>query len=293
MRKSIHRVACGVVVAATTACGGASKPTGTTSEGGSASGIPVDTGGRSSEPRGGAAGGNDGMKPGDGKPTGGKPGESDTSAGGVNPGGPPDQGGTGGTDEPPTGGRDTGSPQGGTSAMMDAGIEVPVDDLCNPELPPPAKCEAQVDYYGTVAVGAAVSWGGHCYGFWPENGKVGFDEAQIDFCTPWGGTLWTVNCAEEMDAVTSLLPPPRPNDFGGEIWRIWVGGTDEEVEGTWKWLSGQPWDPVFIPAEALVMYPDRAYYYDYLTVVIEGKKHNRPPYFLPYPNSPRHFVCER
>jgi hypothetical protein len=49
-----------------------------------------------------------------------------------------------------------------------------------------------------------------------------------------GGYLVTINSAEENQFVYDLLP----SDWSG----AWLGATDEAVEGTWRWVTGEPFD---------------------------------------------------
>ena len=47
-----------------------------------------------------------------------------------------------------------------------------------------------------------------------------------------GGYLATITSAEEQDWICQTFPNAR----------CWLGGTDEEVEGEWKWITGEKWD---------------------------------------------------
>ena len=51
-----------------------------------------------------------------------------------------------------------------------------------------------------------------------------------EFCESQGGHLVTINNAVEDEFVRSLMPYDTT---------LWAGGTDAEVEGTWKWLTGE------------------------------------------------------
>jgi hypothetical protein len=172
---------------------------------------------------------------------------------------------------------------------MDAGVEKPVSKWCNPKLPPPEKCEAVVDNdYGTGILGTTFSWGGSCYAIWPNNGNVGWAEAQTAFCGPWGGFLWTVNCEEELQAVISLLPLAPPNGFGEHSWQLHVGGTDREVEGTWRWISGQPWDSELIRPNG----SSDPEFHDILRLYVNQDKQNRHGFQAVHAGV-NHFLCER
>jgi hypothetical protein len=71
----------------------------------------------------------------------------------------------------------------------------------------------------------------------PDNGhwyRVVFDRplrwrAARDYCVSLGAHLVTLESTAESDFVFELNP------YG------WMGATDEEHEGTWKWVTDQPW----------------------------------------------------
>ena len=50
-----------------------------------------------------------------------------------------------------------------------------------------------------------------------------------------GGHLVTITSAEEQDFVSNLIK------CGNRI-NYWLGGTDEDTEGVWKWVSGEPFE---------------------------------------------------
>ncbi|MCR4593927.1 MAG: leucine-rich repeat protein [Clostridiales bacterium] len=62
---------------------------------------------------------------------------------------------------------------------------------------------------------------------------VSWDEAKTA-CEKMGGHLATVTTADEESVISSLC---NGNSMGG----YWLGGTDEEAEGTWKWITGEKW----------------------------------------------------
>ena len=59
-----------------------------------------------------------------------------------------------------------------------------------------------------------------------------WEEAEA-YCEQRGGHLVTIADVAENDFVYELLPD------GG---LYWLGGTDKETEGEWKWVTGEPWD---------------------------------------------------
>jgi hypothetical protein len=57
-----------------------------------------------------------------------------------------------------------------------------------------------------------------------------------DFCAALGGHLVTIQSPSENKFVYDLAVSGN-TDFG-----TWLGGTDEENEGTWAWVTGEPWN---------------------------------------------------
>jgi hypothetical protein len=54
----------------------------------------------------------------------------------------------------------------------------------------------------------------------------------VAYCEQVGGHLVTINSPEENQFVFELAP------------NTWLGATDEEVEGTWRWVTNEPFDYV-------------------------------------------------
>ncbi len=55
------------------------------------------------------------------------------------------------------------------------------------------------------------------------------------FCEDIGGYLATITSQEENDFVYNNLGSNSPQ------W-CWLGATDEEKEGVWEWVTGEPWN---------------------------------------------------
>ena len=54
-------------------------------------------------------------------------------------------------------------------------------------------------------------------------------------CESRGGHLATITSQDEQDFVASLI------GYSGSQYNYWIGGTDEGQEGTWTWITGEPW----------------------------------------------------
>jgi RNA polymerase sigma factor (sigma-70 family) len=67
-----------------------------------------------------------------------------------------------------------------------------------------------------------------------SDSSVTWHEAR-DFCEEAGGHLVTVTSMREQEFIAGMLA-----DYNGT--RIWLGGTDEEEEGVWRWVTGEPWE---------------------------------------------------
>ncbi len=62
--------------------------------------------------------------------------------------------------------------------------------------------------------------------------KCTWEEAEL-VCEMFGGHLATVTSAEEMATIRSLLSNGAPYAY-------WLGASDEKAEGTWEWVTGEP-----------------------------------------------------
>lgn len=78
----------------------------------------------------------------------------------------------------------------------------------------------------------AVSFREHSYKVYFDD-MIGWHDAKA-FCESLGGHLATVTSAEEDNFLYALVQ--------GSACSYWLGGTDEENEGEWKWVSGEAWE---------------------------------------------------
>lgn len=83
--------------------------------------------------------------------------------------------------------------------------------------------------------GEKITFGGHAYQFIPS--RMSWDEAKAA-AEKAGGHLACVTSQEEYDALrTCLLPQLKQHSDG-----CWLGASDAEVEGKWKWVTGEPFE---------------------------------------------------
>ncbi len=76
----------------------------------------------------------------------------------------------------------------------------------------------------------AVEFNGHYYKAYDQ--KLAWHTAKT-YCEELGGHLATITSKEENDFVYEMV---RKNGIS-----YWLGGTDEEQEGVWKWVTGEEW----------------------------------------------------
>jgi len=95
----------------------------------------------------------------------------------------------------------------------------------NPPPPPPSRESRPPAEKITVA--------GHTYQFIPST--LPWQEAKAE-AEKLGGHLACVSSAEEYDALREYLLPLLKNDDAS----CWLGASDAENEGTWQWISGEP-----------------------------------------------------
>jgi hypothetical protein len=58
-----------------------------------------------------------------------------------------------------------------------------------------------------------------------------------EYCEELGGHLATITSSGEQNKLTKLVKKSTTSEFD----RWWLGGTDEEEEGNWKWITGEKW----------------------------------------------------
>ncbi len=63
--------------------------------------------------------------------------------------------------------------------------------------------------------------------------KITWQQAKAD-AEAKGGHLVTITSAEELAKVSEIAP-------GSDSRNLWIGATDENNEGTWEWVTGEPW----------------------------------------------------
>ena len=65
------------------------------------------------------------------------------------------------------------------------------------------------------------------------DGGISWTDAKVD-AESRGGHLATVTSASENETIS--------DEIGGADGFMWIGATDEETEGSWKWVTGENWD---------------------------------------------------
>ena len=105
---------------------------------------------------------------------------------------------------------------------------------------------------------SAKSWNGHSYRVY-EASKIDYAKAKQK-CESLGGHLVYLETAEELGFIHGLLKEE-------ELKTAWVGGNDEALEGTFKWMNGTPVSRALPKANM----DSNAKGVDYLLVMREGK----------------------
>lgn len=97
-----------------------------------------------------------------------------------------------------------------------------------------------------------VEWNGHDY--WIFDNYLSWGTAR-QFCEALGGHLATITSEGEENAIASSNALSTTSQIG-----FWLGGSDAEEEGTWKWLTGEDftysnWHPEGQPDNAALPHP--------------------------------------
>lgn len=80
----------------------------------------------------------------------------------------------------------------------------------------------------------AVKYNGHYYYIYED--VLTWEEAK-KYCESKGGHLVTITSKEEQEFIEKYI-----NDKGYGKVRFWIGATDKEKEGEWKWVTGEPFE---------------------------------------------------
>jgi len=84
-----------------------------------------------------------------------------------------------------------------------------------------------------------VTWNGHDYQIFDE--RMSWKAAKA-YCENLGGHLLTITSQEEQDFINVFM-----RQLGGKNY-YYLGATDEEIEGEWKWVTGEPFEYINEPS---------------------------------------------
>lgn len=79
---------------------------------------------------------------------------------------------------------------------------------------------------------SSVSFNNHNYQAFPASASWSTAEA---YCEAMGGHLATVTSSEEQQVINTIVADGSKKFY-------WIGATDQEVEGQWKWITGEPFN---------------------------------------------------
>ncbi len=109
--------------------------------------------------------------------------------------------------------------------------------------------------------GETFTFEGHTYAYIDKS--MTWYEAK-EYCENLGGHLATITSAEEQTFISDVvLTSPKMGYY-------WLGATDSESEGTWKWITGEEWNYTYWDGPQ----PDNAYDEDYLHLYSNSKRWN-------------------
>jgi|GEM_PF-165662 len=83
----------------------------------------------------------------------------------------------------------------------------------------------------SIPNGSTTKFNGHTYTRYDIS--LSWKDAKA-YCEKLGGYLVTITSLEEQIAVMRLIKDGTKNQY-------WMGATDEDVEGEWKWITGEEW----------------------------------------------------
>ena len=95
----------------------------------------------------------------------------------------------------------------------------------------PADLRASLTEYDTNYIYNSST--GHWYGINPI--PMTWQDAQVS-AVEAGGYLASITSGQENKWISDTFGPHYNGDY------YWLGGNDNEVEGTWQWTNGEPWD---------------------------------------------------
>ncbi len=78
---------------------------------------------------------------------------------------------------------------------------------------------------------SSLDMGSHTYQVFPASASW---STAKNYCEEMGGHLVTITSLEEQQAIYSII------DNGSKLF-YWMGATDEEVEGNWRWITKEMW----------------------------------------------------
>ena len=112
-----------------------------------------------------------------------------------------------------------------------------------------------------AGAGAIFNYNGSTYQVYDKS--LSWTEAKT-YCEQLGGHLVTITDADEQAFIANTVLESTGKDY------YWLGGTDEETEGVWKWITNEAWSYTNWDSPQ----PDNAYDEDYLHLYASNKTWN-------------------